>query len=399
MPAWCDVLRVRCPGPRGSWSLVCSLGALRSVCGLMGHLAPVHRCAHSACCVACAVSWATWLLLTAVHAWRVALCVCGVLGHLAPVHPGARLVCGVACAVSRATWLPSPVCSLGVWCCVRGVLGLLAHLLRFARSVCRAVCCVCGVLGHLAPVHRCARWMRCVACAGPRCRMRTRLSGRRLVVAGRRSVPSGRAHVHPDGGCFVAGRGWVHCLGHTRPSERRLFRGPQGLGSLLGRHASIRTAAGVAWNLFLCRCSLRVVRAVRVCGTRPPLLLATCPCALVVEGGVPLWHALWPRVVCRGSSGPVALGAPVGCPVAVLPFPTPGAVASGFTGRLRGARGGRPRTRLIVPPAGPGPGSGTGLAPRCTRSGPRDGVVPGGSLRLQSWAACAAVVCVCGPGH
>ena len=37
------------------------------------------------------------------------------------------------------------------------------------------------------------------------------------------------------------------------------------------------------------------VRAARVCGTRWPLLLGTCPCALVVAGSVPLWRALWPR--------------------------------------------------------------------------------------------------------
>ena len=44
----------------------------------------------------------------------------------------------------------------------------------------------------------------------------------------------------------------------------------------------------VAWHLFVCRGSLRVVRALRVCGTRRPSLLGTCPCALVVAGAVPL---------------------------------------------------------------------------------------------------------------
>ena len=123
--------------------------------------------------------------------------------------------------------------------------------------------------------------------------------------------------------------------------------------------------------------------------------------------GVPLqWPAACLSSVPRGpalvrgaSSGPVALGAPVGFPVAVVPFPTPGAGAPGFTGWLRGARGGRPRTRLIVPAAGPRRGRGAGLAPRRTRSGPCDGIVPSGSLRRRSWAACAAVVGVCGPGH
>ena len=99
-----------------------------------------------------------------------------------------------------------------------------------------------------------------------------------------------------------------------------------------------------------------------------------------------------PALVRRSSSGPVALGAPVGFPVAMVPSPIPGAVAPGFTGWLRGARGGRPRTGLIVPATGPCRGKGARRAPRRTRSGPRDGVVPGRSLRLRSWAACAAVV-------
>ena len=130
----------------------------------------------------------------------------------------------------------------------------------------------------------------------------------------------------------------------------------------------------------------------RRCGFAPVFLpwlwLAAC------LSGVPRGPAL----VRRSSSGLVALGALVGFPVAVVPSPTPGAVAPGFTGWLRGACGGRPRTGLIVLAAGPCRGKGAGHAPRRTRSGPRDGVVPGGSLRLRSWAACAAVVwCVWTP--
>ena len=80
----------------------------------------------------------------------------------------------------------------------------------------------------------------------------------------------------------------------------------------------------IAWHPFMCRGSLRVVRALRVCGTWRPSLLGTCPCALVVADGVPLWRASWPRVVRRASSRLVALSAPVGFPVAVEPFPSPG---------------------------------------------------------------------------
>ena len=227
-PARCVVLRVRCPGPPGSCSPVCPLGVLFCVCGVLGLLAPVHRCARSVCCFACAVSWANWLLFTGVPARCVLCWVCGVLRLLAPVHRCARSVCCVACAVSWASWLLftgvplrvlfcvcgvlgppgscSPVRPLGVLCCVCGVLGLLAPVHRCARSVCcgacavswanwllftgvparcvvlgvrcpgptgscspvcplGVLCCVCGVLGLLAPVHRCARSVCCFACA------------------------------------------------------------------------------------------------------------------------------------------------------------------------------------------------------------------------------------------
>ena len=46
----CAVVRLRCPGPAGSCSPVCSLGVLCCMCGVLGHWAPVHRCA---CCVRC----------------------------------------------------------------------------------------------------------------------------------------------------------------------------------------------------------------------------------------------------------------------------------------------------------------------------------------------------------
>ena len=184
VPAQCVVLLVRCPGPLGFCSPVCPLGALLCVCGVLGHLAPVHRCARVTWCVACAVSWAPWLLSTAVPAGCVVLlvrcpgplcpcssvcpfgallCVCGVPGALAPVHWCARSVRCVACAVSWATWLlfsgvPAQCVVLLVRC--PGPLG-------FCSPVCPlgALLCVCGVLGHLAPVHRCARVTWCVACA------------------------------------------------------------------------------------------------------------------------------------------------------------------------------------------------------------------------------------------
>ena len=184
VPAGRVVLRVRCPGPPGSYSPVRPLGVLLCVCGVLGHLAPVHQCARSVGCVVCAVSWATWLLFTGVPArcvvlcvrcpgppgscspvrpLGVSLCVCGVLGHLTPVHRCAGVVFCVECAVSWAAWLsftdvPARWVVLRVPC--TGTLGSFS-------PVCPpgVLFCVCGVLGHLAPVHRCARSVCCAACA------------------------------------------------------------------------------------------------------------------------------------------------------------------------------------------------------------------------------------------
>ena len=175
---------VRCPGPLGSCSPVCPRGLLCCVCGVLGHLAPVHRCARSVRCFACAVSLATWLLFTGVLACFVVLrvrcpgpldscsavrplgvlcCVRVVLGHLAPVHRCVCLVCCFVCAVSWATWLlftgvPARCVVLRLRC--PGLLGSCSPVRPFG-----ALLCLCGVLGHLAPVHRCARVVCCVACA------------------------------------------------------------------------------------------------------------------------------------------------------------------------------------------------------------------------------------------
>ena len=197
VPARCGALRMRCPRPLGSRSPVCPLSVWCCVCGVLGHLAPVRRCACSVCCFACAVSWATWLLFTGVPPRSFVLfvgcpaplgssspvcprglmcCVCGVLGHLAPVHRCVRSVCCVACVASLAPWPPltgvparcvvlcvwcpgplgscSLVRSLGVLLCVRGVPGLLALVQWCARPWC--------LVPLLPSVH--AR----VRCPGPR---------------------------------------------------------------------------------------------------------------------------------------------------------------------------------------------------------------------------------------
>ena len=206
--AWC--FRVRCPGPPGSRSPVCTFGAWCCVYGVLGLLAPVHRCARSVCGVARTASWASWLLFTGVHALCVVLrvrcpgppgscspvctlcvwcCVHGVLGLLAPVHRCARSVRGVACTASWASWLLftgvhalcvvvrvrrpgppgscSPVCTLCVWCCVYGVLGLLAPVHGCARSVCGVACTVSWASWLLFTGVHALRVVLCVRCPWP----------------------------------------------------------------------------------------------------------------------------------------------------------------------------------------------------------------------------------------
>ena len=115
-------LRVRWPVPLCSCPLVWPLGVLWCVSGVLGYMAQVHWCVRSMRCVACAVSWATWLLFTGVLGRCVVLRVrlsgatwllfTGVLAR--PVVLPARC--------PRQLGFYSPVCSLGVLCsvfCVR----------------------------------------------------------------------------------------------------------------------------------------------------------------------------------------------------------------------------------------------------------------------------------------
>ena len=204
------VLRVRRPGPPGSCSPVRTLCVWRCVYGVLGLPAPVHRRARSACGVACTAPWASRLLFTGVHALRVVLrvrrpgppgscspvctlcawcCVYGVLGLPAPVHRCARSACGVACTASWASRLLftgvhalcvvlrvrrpgppgscSPVRTLCVWCCVYGVLGLLAPVYRCARPVCGVACTVPWAPWLLFTGAPTLRVVLCVRCPGP----------------------------------------------------------------------------------------------------------------------------------------------------------------------------------------------------------------------------------------
>ena len=79
-------------------------------------------------------------------------------------------------------------------------------------------------------------------------------------------------------------------------------------------------------------------------------MLGTFPCALVVASGVPLWRASRPPLVRHASSGPVALGAPAGFSVALVPFCTPGACAPGLLGGCAGhAEAGQEPGSLCLP--------------------------------------------------
>ena len=129
---------------------------------------------------------------------------------------------------------------------------------------------------------------------------------------------------------------------------------------------------------------VHVARTLRIWGNQRPLLLVTWSCAVVVASEVPL--ACW----CAASRPVRSLS--LRRSVVPLPWclPLQGAFAPGFTGRLHGAHGGQPRTGLMVPAAGSCRDRGAGLAPRRTRSVPRDGVIPGGTLQRRSLAACAA---------
>ena len=223
VPARCVVLRVRCPGPLGSCSLVCPLGVLCCVCLVVGHLAPVHPCSYR--CVALRVRCPGPLpSCSLVCPLRPLLCWCGVLGHLAPVNRCARSVCCTACTVSWTTWLLFTgvrSASFALLVCCPGPLGSCSPVCPLG-----VLCCVCSVPGLLAPVHRCARLVCCVACTVSRAPwlLFTSVLARCAVLGVRcpgppgscspvcslcvlccglcaRGVASGRTLVHPHGGC------------------------------------------------------------------------------------------------------------------------------------------------------------------------------------------------------
>ena len=330
---------VRCPGPLGSCSLVCPCGLLWCGSGVLGHLAPVHRCARLVCCVACAGSWATWLLFTGVPArcvvlclrcpgllgscspvrpLRPLLCLCGVLGHLAPVHRCARSVCCVACAVSWATWLlftGAPARCVALRVCP-GPLGSCSLLWLLG-----VLCCVCGVLCHLAPVHRCARSVRCVACAVSWATwlLFTGAPARCVVLCVRCPGPLGsRSPVSPLGVlCCVCS-----VLGHLAPVHR-------------SARSVLCFACAVSWATWLlfsgvpAWCVALRVRWPEQLGSRsPPCPLRVLCCACGVLGHLAAVHRCARSVRCVACAVSWATwllftGEPAGCVVLRVQCPGP----------------------------------------------------------------------------
>ena len=440
--------------PRHSWLGcwgVCVLGA-RSACAppLLAGVCVVGVCVWARVLAAPRLSWlGCWGVRVCVraslvprHSWlgcAVWVCVLGLRFRLRRATPGWGVgVCVCLCA--RSTCSPTPpgwgvrrgcVCfGSGFGCALPYLAGVLG--------------CVCAcVRPPLVPRHSwlaCAVWV-CVLGLGFQLRPAGPGWGVGCVCV---FVCLVRLYPAPPG--WGARCGWL-CLGSGFCCAQPLLAGVLGcvcvFVCLLRLYPATSGWAVRAWgrvsaaprhSWLRCRGVCLLVCALRLYPDTPGwglwcvglVLRGTCPCAVVrcvlcvppgfaAPGGrcclapvrVPwLWLAAClsevpcgPELVRRTSSGPVALDAPVGFPDAVVPFPTLGACTPGFTGWLRGARGGRPRTGLGVPAAGPRRGWGAGLAPRCTRSEPLDEVTPGGSLRRQSWAACAAVVGVCGRGH
>ena len=193
---------------------------------------------------------------------------------LYPSTPGWGVRCGCVC------WVSGFRCAQAL---LAGVLGCVCVCVRALL-----VPCYCW-LGH-------ALWV-CVLGLGSQLRSATRGWGVEVCVC-----LCARSACTPPLLAVVCGVGVCACTqvsAAPRHSWLGCWGGCVGVHPLLvPRHSwlgFVGCGLGVAWHLFLCRGSLRDVRAARVSGTRWPLLLGTCPCALVVAGGVPLWRVWWPR--------------------------------------------------------------------------------------------------------
>ena len=181
--------------------------------------------------------------------------------------------------------------------------------------------------------------------------------------------------------------------------------GPAGLGALPRPNArpwGVRAGPATHWLWGRCVCV----------GDRLSLAPSDVPrfvvCFVRFPGlrhlvAVVAWHLSSCRGCCRGLASPACLVAPRWCaatrPIRLISvlrsaFPSPWcllpawglsppALLGGCAGHVEA---GRDRVSLCLPLA-PAEAWALGALSRPTRSGPRDGVIPGGSLRLRSWAA------------
>ena len=132
-----------------------------------------------------------------------------------------------------------------------------------------------------------------------------------LGACGRGPLPTGcgcggcwRGDPSPTPQRALLRAGFVRCGGGTRaPRGGGLLPvcGASGVGrSPTPNHLSLGRSAAARYPLAVgavCgRGGPAVLRASWLHGTRWPLWLGTCPPAVVVASGVPLWRALWPRV-------------------------------------------------------------------------------------------------------
>ena len=208
-------------------------------------------------------------------------------------------------------------------------------------------------------------------------------------------------------GAAEGARGGASCLGVGRPGTGALpapttrpfgraagARFPLAAGAVCGRGgpADLGTLSCAAVRRVLC--ALPGFAALGgPCGLAPVLVPWLWPAACLT--GVPRGPAL----VRRSSSGPVALGAPVGFPVAMVPSPTPGAVAPALLGGCAGhVEAGREPGSLCLPLA-PAEARALGALSVVSARGPAMGLSLAGpsgfglGLRALRWFG------VCGPGH
>ena len=313
-PGWGPLAAVVC----GVWCVVCGGGVLVGlwlVCGVVGPsplLAEVPVCYSPPLLAGFRCRW--WWAVPATPGWGpLAAVVCGVLlGSLAT--PG-----GGSCVLLPATpgWVSLPLVVGGPrhsWLGSAGGGGVRVLLGRVGRAGLPGALW-CASPFPLAALSFCLAWPPPGWGCPPllRCCCRSSLAGV----------------------CGV----WVGCC--LAP-----VRVPWFFACCARSPGLWHPAAVAAWHLSVCP----------GCGRRR----ASLACLVAPRGA--------PRLVRSGRSQ-----APVAFPDAVVPFPTPGACAPGFTGRLRGARGGRPRTGLIVPAAGPRRGRGAGLSALYPFGAPRWG--------------------------